>query len=150
MEKIISQKIIEALPYGKAFRFVDNITLVNENEIEGNYYFDADSDYYSHHFIRQPVTPGVLLLECMGQIGLVSHGIYLLDLYEKSFFPAFAHLEADFLHTVSPGAEVKVIAKKIYLRKQVLKSEIKIYINKTDKLAARAVAICNFINKEED
>ncbi len=145
MGKNMSQKIIEALPYGKAFRFVDKITAINDSAIAGSYHFNANSEFYAHHFINQPLTPGVLLLECMGQVGLVSHGIYLLDLFGKSFFPAFSHVEADFLKPVPPGAEIKICSKKIYLRKQMLKSEIFLYLIDDSEPAARAIAICNFI-----
>jgi 3-hydroxyacyl-[acyl-carrier-protein] dehydratase len=147
MEKNMSQKIIEALPYGKGFRFVNKITTINDSTIEGSYHFNANSDFYTHHFIDQPLTPGVLLLESMGQIGLVAHGIYLLDLFGKSFFPAFSHVEADFLKPVPPDTEIKVCSKKIYLRKNMLKSEIFLYISGDSEPAARAIAICNFIKQ---
>jgi 3-hydroxyacyl-[acyl-carrier-protein] dehydratase len=140
-----AKEIIESLPYGKGFTFVDKIHSVDEHQIKGSYFFSKASDYYSHHFINQPVTPGVLLLECMGQIGLVSHGIYLLDLYEKSFFPAFSHVEAEFISSLPPDSTAIVMAEKIYCRKNILKSEIKLYHQEKDELIAVSTAICQFI-----
>ena len=78
----LSQKIISKLPYGDGFRFVDEITFVNEYRIVGNYTFRADAPYYASHYPHYAVTPGVLLLECMGQIGLVAHLVYIEKKYE--------------------------------------------------------------------
>ena len=41
----LSCKIISKLPYGDDFRFVDEISFVDENRIVGNYTFRADAPY---------------------------------------------------------------------------------------------------------
>src|SRR6187399_1349159 len=79
-----SQEIIEKLPYTKPFLFVDEILNVNENGVEGTYYFNENLDFYKGHFIENPLTPGVILTEVMAQIGLVCLGIYLLNKDLKS------------------------------------------------------------------
>ena len=122
----LSQKIISKLPYGDGFLFVDEITRVDENVIVGNYTFRADAPYYKWHFKHRPVTPGVLLIECMGQIGMASHIIFLERLYDSSaeVNPIMQNMEISFLKEVFPDEKLEVEAHKIYYRNGVLKSSI--------------------------
>lgn len=46
----LSRKIISKLPYGDDFRFVDEITFVNDYRIVGNYTFRADAPYYASNY----------------------------------------------------------------------------------------------------
>ncbi len=71
--------IVQQLPYSRPFLFVDELTSVNENGSEGFYTFREDEYFYQGHFKNHPVTPGVILTECMAQIGLVCLGIYLVQ-----------------------------------------------------------------------
>ncbi|MDZ7846076.1 MAG: hypothetical protein U5L96_04560 [Owenweeksia sp.] len=58
---------------------MDDIDAVDENGISGHYRFKEDEFFYAGHFVGNPVTPGVILIECMAQIGLVSLGFFLLS-----------------------------------------------------------------------
>lgn len=124
-----NQEIVEKLPYTKPFLFVDSITDVSQKHISGTYRFAEDSDFYKGHFINFPVTPGVLLLECMMQIGLVSLGIYLLrdkefDL-KKNATVAMVENSARFFKPVFPNEKVTVHSDLEYFRFHKLKSKVK-------------------------
>ena len=71
-------EIINKLPYQKPFLFVDGIDTISEDGVTGHYKFKKDETFYKGHFKDNPITPGVILTECMAQIGLVCLGIYLL------------------------------------------------------------------------
>ena len=135
------KNIISRLPYSQPFLFVDDITYVDENEVKGVYRFKEDSFFYEGHFKDRPITPGVILTECMAQIGVVSLGIYLLD-NEPSFQKsketkiALSSTQIDFFLPVLPGEEVKVISKKEYFRFNKLKCNVEMY-NSEEKLVAR-------------
>jgi len=149
MNTFTGEKIIKALPYASEFCFVDNIDKVDSEQISGYYTFQADRKLYQAHITHKPIVPGALLLECMGQIGLVSHGIYLMDLYSSSFTPALSHVDVEFLHPVLPGDTVRISGTKTYLRNGRLRSSIKAYHSESDKLLARASGLCQFqINQE--
>ncbi len=121
--------IISKLPYGKDFLFVDEIQYIDKDKIIGTYKFNSSANFYNSHFLHKPITPGVILIEAMGQIGMVSHLIFLNNLHisNKNFIPLFSNVETSFYKTVERGAKIKVVGHKIYFRNNVLKSEIKLY-----------------------
>lgn len=120
-----NQGIISKLPYSKPFLFVDAITKINENGVEGNYTFDENSDFYKGHFKNNPVTPGVILTEVMAQIGVVSLGIFLVnDTFTKNTSVALTSVAIDFLKPVFPKEKVTVISNKIYFRFGKLKCKV--------------------------
>ena len=147
----LSRKIISKLPYGNDFRFVDEITFVNDNRIVGNYTFRADAPYYASHYPHFAVTPGVLLLECMGQIGLVAHLVYIEKIYERenvALIPSLSNVEVSFYLPVRQGEKVTVDAQKIYYRAGVLKSDILLQNAKGEE-CARAIAHLKFVENEK-
>lgn len=130
--------ILDLLPYTEPFLFVDEILSVSDENIAGNYTFSKDAFFYKGHFKNNPVTPGVILTECMAQIGLVCFGIYLLkdeNISEKSTF-ALSSTEIDFYLPVFPGEKVTVISEKIYFRFQKLKCKVKL-LNGKDEIVAK-------------
>ncbi len=71
-----SKQILSLLPYQDPFLFVDEVTLISREGVTGKYTFKKTAYFYKGHFKDNPVTPGVILTECMTQIGLVCLGIY--------------------------------------------------------------------------
>jgi len=120
--------ILSQLPYSSPFLFVDKILEVNENSIIGEFTFSPDLDFYNGHFKNNPVTPGVILTECMAQIGVVCLGIYLLNSNanngEKQKV-ALTSSEVEFLKPVYPGEKVIVSSEKQYFRFNKLKCKVK-------------------------
>ena len=117
--------IISQLPYAKPFLFVDTILEINENGVTGEYTLDENLDFFKGHFKDNPVTPGVILTEIMGQIGLVCLGIFILNKEIKSK-PSICltSTNIDFLKAVYPNEKVTVISKKIYFRFGKLKCSV--------------------------
>jgi 3-hydroxyacyl-[acyl-carrier-protein] dehydratase len=124
-----SEQIIRNLPYGPGFCFVDEISAIDEDEITGYYTFPVDAFYYRDHFPGHPITPGVILTECMAQIGLVCLGMYLNreEIAAGTFSPTFAFSDAEvkFRKAVYPNTKVKVVAEKEYYRFKKLKVEVR-------------------------
>lgn len=146
----IEQNILACLPYGKQFLFVDHIIEVSENHIIGTFQFPETAYYYQGHFTKKAVTPGVLLLETMGQIGLVCFGIYLLKIHEngQTFLPVLSHLESDFMGMVFPGEMVTVHSQKVYFRNNILKCNIKMQ-DSQNNIVLTTTAICSFKMEKE-
>ena len=120
-----NQEIIAKLPYSKPFLFVDEITSINENGVEGTFTFNENLEFYKGHFKEKPVTPGVILTEVMAQIGLVCLGIYLLNNeFSINTSIALTSTNIDFLKPVFPTEKVTVISEKIYFRFGKLKCKV--------------------------
>jgi len=120
--------IISQLPYSQPFLFVDELLQIDENGVTGTYRFPEDSYFYKGHFKDYPVTPGVILTECMAQIGLVCLGIFLISAEEnKKTKIGLSSTEVDFYKPVYPGERVKVISTKIYFRFNKLKCKVEMF-----------------------
>lgn len=122
-----SKEIIALLPYSDPFLFVDEILEVSNTSITGTYTFKETESFYKGHFKNNPVTPGVILTECMAQIGLVSLGIYLLKERKNltDLKIAFTSSEMSFLKPVFPKEKITVLSKIEYFRFKKLKCKVK-------------------------
>ncbi len=119
------QEIISKLPYSKPFLFVDELLHIDESGVEGIYTFDENLDFYKGHFKDNPITPGVILIEVMAQIGLVCLGIHLLnDEFKSTTSIALTSTDIEFLKPVFPNEKVTVVSEKIYFRFGKLKCKV--------------------------
>ena len=133
------ETIIQLLPYKAPFLFVEELTFISKDRSEGYYTLKKDEYFYLGHFKDNPVTPGVILIEIMAQIGLVCLGIFLLekDLYKRGRPQiAISNSEVDFLLPVKPKERVKVVSEKIYFRFNKLKCKVLLF-NEKNKLVCR-------------
>jgi len=134
------EDIIRELPYDKPFLFVDEILEVDNDHIKGSYVFKNDEFFYEGHFKDHPITPGVILTECMAQIGMACFGIYLLGEQwdQDTIAVAMTSNEMNFYKPILPGDKVFVIADKIYFRFNKLKCNVKMF-NTADQLVAKGI-----------
>lgn len=141
MKSSIFSKIKSSLPYLDSFLFVDEITEIDDQTICGHYTFKKNEFFVDSHFRHIQVTPGVILIEMMGQIGLVCHLVYIEKLYENNilYHPLLTYVEANFIQEVSIEDKLTVKAEKVYLRKGILKSKVELY-NSNDELCTTLTA----------
>lgn len=144
VNELTNLEILDHIPQKFPFRFIDHIDFVNEREICGNYIFKKNEFFYNGHFPEKPITPGVILLESMCQVGVVAFGIYLLSKTVpvneiKNWLTMFTDAKVDFLKSVFPGEKVNIMAKKKFWRKMKLSSSIEMY-NQEGALVATALA----------
>ena len=122
------KEILTLLPQQEPFRFVDNILEVDEDHIVANYRFRPEADFYKGHFPGNPVTPGVILLESLAQVGVVALGIYLFALEEglrgvTDKIALFVDADVEFSGIVLPGEKVIISGKKVFFRRNKLRTE---------------------------
>ncbi|MEE8367750.1 MAG: 3-hydroxyacyl-ACP dehydratase FabZ family protein [Thermoanaerobaculia bacterium] len=121
-------QVLELLPQQEPFRFVDRILELDAEHIVATYRFRPEADFYRGHFPGKPVTPGVLLLEAVAQVGVVALGIYLFaldhsrDELERTV-TLFADAEVEFSGIVLPDTEVTISAEKVFWRRNKLRSK---------------------------
>jgi len=131
-DESIIREVLALVPQQKPFRFIDEIIRLDEEEIVGAYRFREDEFFYPGHFPGRPITPGVILVESMAQIGVVAYGMYLLARQlnvrpseMKGPLSLFSLAEdIEFKGIVKPGERVIVRGKKIYMRKGALKVDV--------------------------
>lgn len=133
-----SKDIIKLLPYQQPFLFVDELTTISSEGVTGNYTFKKGAYFYKGHFKNNPITPGVILTECMAQIGLVCLGIYILkdEFSEGNPQIALTSSQVDFFLPVLPGEKVTVVSEKEVFRFNKLKCNVKL-LNEKGELVCR-------------
>lgn len=125
-------QILELLPQQPPFRFVDEILEVDGQRIAGRYTFRPDEWFYAGHFPGRPITPGVILLESMCQVGVVALGIYLFALEHstaeaREWTTLFVEAESEFLRPVHPGETVTVRGERLLWRRNKLRSRVEMF-----------------------
>ncbi len=119
--------------------FVEELTSISEQGIQGFYTFKEDEYFYKGHFRNNPITPGVILTEVMAQIGVVCLGLYLLrDKISETEEPqiALTSNHIDFFLPVFPKERVMVVSEKIYFRFNKLKCNVQLF-NEKQELVCR-------------
>lgn len=133
------QNILDQLPYTKPFLFVDKLIALSENGVEGEYTFTEDEFFYKGHFKEMPITPGVILTECMAQIGVVCLGIFLIpnNSLEGMQIALTSHA-IYFFKPVFPGETVRVVSEKEYFRFKKIKCHVKM-LNARDEVVCKGI-----------
>lgn len=131
-DALLRTRVLEAVPHRSPFRFIDEIHELDANRIVGSYRFREDECFYAGHFPGRPVTPGVILVEAMAQVGVVALGLYLTMIDLRGGYPSGTDLTTlftlaegvEFKGIVRPGERVVTTGDTIYFRKGTLKSRV--------------------------
>ncbi len=138
------EAILEALPQQEPFRFVDEILEVDDEHIVAKYRFRPEADFYRGHFPGNPVTPGVILIESMAQVGVVALGIYLLSKEAPEdvgkVITMFTDCSVDFTGVVHPGDEVLITGHKEFFRRRKLRSKVEMKLQDGTTVASGTVS----------
>jgi 3-hydroxyacyl-[acyl-carrier-protein] dehydratase len=122
------EEVLAMLPQKEPFLFVDEVVEVSSDHIVARFTFREDHDFYRGHFPGRPVTPGVILLESLAQVGVVALGLYLIarDQGREAVLNAlalFTDANIEFTGLVSPGDRVTIRATKVFFRRGKIRSE---------------------------
>jgi len=125
--RLTPQQVLDLIPQQDPFRFIDDIIELDDEHIVGTYRFRPESDFYRGHFPGNPVTPGVILIESLAQVGIVALGIYLLAQESEAdtakLTTLFTDTNVEFTGIVSPGDRVTITAEKVFFRRRKLRSK---------------------------
>ncbi len=118
------QSLLDKIPHGEPFRFIDGLRGISDTSAIGYYTFPESADFYKGHFPGYPVTPGVILTECMVQCSVLPLAIHLLPSSadnKDNILPLLTHTDIEFRQEVKPGQKVEVEANLIYFRRGIIK-----------------------------
>lgn len=137
--------ISKILPHRYPFLLVDKIVAFSENEIEGVKNVTFNEPFFQGHFPGNPVMPGVLQLEAMGQVG----GILLLNKVENPenvwvYFVGMNNIR--FKKPVIPGDVLHMKLQMDSLRRGMCKMFGKAYVN--GKLVCEAELTAAVVEKK--
>jgi len=142
-QSIDIREILDLLPHRYPFILVDRIIEMTLGEsIVGLKNVTINEPFFQGHFPSEPIMPGVLILECMAQVGAI-----LAYLSEREKFAGqlvyFAGLdEVRFRRKVTPGDQL-IIKTEILKRKgKVYKLASKAYVD--EQLATEALLVATF------
>jgi 3-hydroxyacyl-[acyl-carrier-protein] dehydratase len=128
-ESLTAAEVLARVPQQEPFRFVDEILHLDDDRVEAAYTWRPDADFYRGHFPGHPVTPGVLLVECMAQAALVPLAIHLRAKQgrggegEKTL-TLFTDAQVEFSGVVRPGERVLVRGRRLFFRMGKLRCEV--------------------------
>jgi len=125
--RLTPKQVLDLIPQQDPFRFIDEILELDDDHIVGTYRFRPDADFYRGHFPGNPVTPGVILVESLAQVGIVALGIYLRAQESESgtakVMTLFTDTDVEFSGIVNPGDRVTITAEKVFFRRLKLRSK---------------------------
>lgn len=114
------QSVLDRIPHQAPFRFIDGLDWVSASGCQGHFTFLSTADYYKGHYPNFPITPGVLLTECMVQIGVLPLAIHLMDDKSEEGLPMLTAQEVEFIRPLLPPQRATVKGKLIYFRRGII------------------------------
>ena len=130
-------EIMSLLPHRYPFLLVDRITeLEPDRRVVGLKNVTVNEPFFQGHFPGMPVMPGVLIIECMAQVGGILIYRDLPERHKKLIY--FTGIEsARFRKPVIPGDQLRLEIELLKRRKEFGKMQGRATVD--GKLAAEAV-----------
>lgn len=148
MEKIFDiQKIMSILPHRYPFIMIDRIIeLVPGEKVVALKNVTINEPFFQGHFPGNPIMPGVLMIEAMGQAGAVLAAESLAEKERGSLIYFMGMNKVKFRKPVVPGDQIIFELKFLKQRAKVFKMSGMAFVD--EKLVAEAELMASFGEKQ--
>ena len=139
---LVRDEILKYLPHRDPFLFIDNVISIEEgNNIHASINIKNDDIFLEGHFPGNPIVPGVILIEAMGQAsGILGFKTMGKTPEEGSIYVIAGVDKARFRQRVLPGEKVDIFSKVLGSKNGIWKFECFAEVN--GKLVCSANILC--------
>ncbi len=140
-------QILSILPHRYPFVMVDRVTEIVANKyIRGHKCVTYNEPYFSGHFPRRPLMPGVLILESLAQIGGIL--AYVSEPFDPtSNLMYFLGIDkAKFRRTVVPGDRMELYVEAVHHRSNVWKFRGEVCVD--DTLCTEGELLASIVDRQ--
>lgn len=140
------ERILQILPHRWPFVLVDRVTDITPGErIRGHKCVTFNEPWFQGHFPSRPIMPGVLILECLAQIGgLLAYASEPFDASSSLMY--FLGIDkAKFRRPVTPGDRLDLEVSIIHHRTNVFKLKGEASVDGT--LCAHAELLASVVDR---
>ncbi len=139
-------QIMRILPHKPPFLLVDKILYITDNYIIGIKNITINEYFFIGHFPNEPIMPGVLQIEAIGQVG----GVFVLSKLKNPEYYSTYFLKIDkvkFKKKIIPG-DLLVLKVDLLdpIRRGIIHMKGKGYVN--TKLVVEAIVMAKLVKNE--
>jgi beta-hydroxyacyl-ACP dehydratase FabZ len=144
------QEILRLLPHRYPFLLVDRILsmtagpIVAGSKVTGLKNVSVNEPFFQGHFPENPVMPGVLILECMAQVGGCLFFAGEAEPEKKLMYLSGVD-KARFRRPVFPGDQLVVVAEIVQVRSNLVRMKAEALVD--GALCAEGEFMCNLVQR---
>ena len=140
--KIDNKDIKKYLPHREPFLFIDEVINIKKNkEIHATKLISEDEYFLKGHFPNNPIFPGVIIIEALGQASGILGFVSMNKTPEEGSIYVLAGVDkVRFRKRVRPGDNIDLICKVVSEKRGIWKFDCRAELN--NKLICTATILC--------
>ena len=140
--KIKKEDIKKYLPHREPFLFIDEVIEIKENkEIHATKFISEDEYFLKGHFPNNPIFPGVIIIEALGQASGILGFVSMNKTPEEGSIYVLAGVDkVRFRKRVRPGDTIDIYSKVLGEKRGIWKFDCRAELN--DELVCSAIILC--------
>ena len=140
--KINKEDIKKYLPHREPFLFVDDVIEVIENkEIHATKYINEDEYFLNGHFPNNPIFPGVIIIEALGQASGILGFVSMNKTPEEGSIYVLAGVDkVRFRKRIRPGDNIDLFSRVVSEKRGIWKFDCRAELD--NKLVCSAIILC--------
>ena len=137
-----TQAIKKLIPHREPFLFVDEVIEVIENkEIHATKYINEDEYFLNGHFPNNPIFPGVIIIEALGQASGILGFVSMNKTPEEGSIYVLAGVDkVRFRERIRPGDNIDLFSKVVSEKRGIWKFDCRAELD--NKLVCSATILC--------